>query len=201
MKREPSEKVQIRIVAGDLRGRKIACVVTPTLRPTPQMVREAFFSILGDAIPARPFIDIFAGTGVIGIEALSRGAKHATLLERDFQLASQIERYLKEFDVVDHGTVLRADVYRWAERWFPLAEPVNIFISPPFADLKNRLDQFLAMVRTLQDKVAVGSVITVQAELGFNEEALTGEGWERRQYGRNLLFVWVKLPAQEPLAA
>src|SRR5256714_13922335 len=105
MKRNLNEKVQVRIVAGDFRGRKVACVVTPELRPTPQMVREAFFSILGDAIPDRPFIDIFAGTGVVGLEALSRGAKHATFLERDFRLAGQIDHYLKEFGVAERALV------------------------------------------------------------------------------------------------
>ena len=64
MKRNLNEKVQIRSVAGALRGRKVACVVTPTLRPTPQMVPEAYFSILGDAVPERLFIDIFAGTRI-----------------------------------------------------------------------------------------------------------------------------------------
>src|SRR5262245_59095039 len=119
MKRNLNEKVQIRIVAGALRGRKIACVVTPTLRPTPQMVREAYFSILGDAIPERPFIDVFAGSGVIAMEALSRGARSAVFLERDFALAAQIDHYLKEFDLAARGMVLRADAYRWAERWLP----------------------------------------------------------------------------------
>src|SRR5271157_2566406 len=68
-------RVTIRIVAGALRGRKVVCNHSAELRPTPQMVREAFFSILGNAIPDRIFIDIFAGTGVVGIEALSRDAK------------------------------------------------------------------------------------------------------------------------------
>src|SRR5207249_2287321 len=95
------EKTQIRIVAGDLRGRRVTVTVTPELRPTPQMVREAFFSILGDAIPDRPFLDVFAGTGVVGLEAISRGARISTFLERDFQLAGQIEKYLKEFEVAD----------------------------------------------------------------------------------------------------
>src|SRR5881392_2389659 len=101
-------RTAIRIVAGKLRGRRVTCTVTPELRPTPQMVREAFFSILGDAIPERPFVDVFAGTGVIGLEALSRGAKHATFLERDFQLANQIDRYLKEFGLTESSLVLRS---------------------------------------------------------------------------------------------
>src|SRR5262245_37440796 len=72
------KRTQVRVVAGTLKNRRITCVVTESLRPTPQMVREALFSILGDAIPDRPFLDIFAGTGVVGLEAISRGASTAT---------------------------------------------------------------------------------------------------------------------------
>src|SRR6202165_5873516 len=92
-----AHRTQIRIIAGHLRGRKISCTVSEDLRPTPQMVREAFFSILGDAIPDRPFFDVFAGTGVLGIEALSRGASSAVFLERDFRLAGGIDGLLEGF--------------------------------------------------------------------------------------------------------
>jgi 16S rRNA G966 N2-methylase RsmD len=61
-----AEKTEIRIVAGSLRGRKLTVHVHPGMRPTPQMVREALFSILGNAVPGRPFYDVFAGTGVVG---------------------------------------------------------------------------------------------------------------------------------------
>jgi 16S rRNA (guanine966-N2)-methyltransferase len=193
-----NEKTTVRIVAGTLRGRRLTVTVTPDLRPTPQMVREAFFSILGDAVPERPFFDIFAGTGVIGLEAIGRGAKGATFLERDFQLAGQIDRYLKEFEVVDRGLVLRADVYRWVERWQPPAEPVNVFVSPPFADLKKRLDGFMEFVAALQNRLPLGSVLTVQAETGFAEDRMPGVGWDRRQYGRNLLFLWLKTAPPPP---
>src|SRR3954463_11216400 len=108
-------KTQIRIVAGALRGRRLSVQVHPGLRPTPQMVREALFSILGNAVPDRPFYDTFAGTGVIGLEALSRGAASVTFVERDFRLVADIDRLLREWDVADRATVLRADVYRWAE--------------------------------------------------------------------------------------
>src|SRR6266853_941038 len=94
-----SNRTQIRIIAGTLRGRKLACVVNEDLRPTPQMVREAFFSILGNAVPDRLFIDIFAGTGVVGMEALSRGASAAYLVERDLRLAQAIEKHLRQFDL------------------------------------------------------------------------------------------------------
>ncbi len=111
---QPS-KVHLRIVAGNLRGRKISAVVHEDLRPTPQMVREALFSILGNAVPGRPFFDVFAGTGVIGLEAISRGASEAIFVEYDAKLANAIDNRLREFEIQRSGHVLRADVYRWAE--------------------------------------------------------------------------------------
>src|SRR6516165_6704708 len=105
-------RTQVRIVAGVFRGRKVACTVNPNLRPTPQMVREALFSILGNAVPGRPFFDVFAGTAINGLEALSRGASQATFVERDFRLVEELERHIHAFGVGDSTRVARADVYR-----------------------------------------------------------------------------------------
>src|SRR5687768_13405021 len=125
-----TEKTEIRIVAGSLRGRKVTVTVHPGLRPTPQMVREALFSILGNAVPGRVFYDVFAGTGVVGLEAVSRGAARAALIERDARQATDILRYAEKFGVADRAQVLRADAYRWAERWVPpVGGPVNLFLS------------------------------------------------------------------------
>jgi len=186
-------RTQIRIVAGSLRGRKLACTVSPGLRPTPQAVREALFSILGDAVPGRPFFDVFAGTGAVGLEALSRGASEAAFVERDFRLIDDIERHLKAFAVSDRTRVIRGDVYRWAERWAPPAGAVNVFLSPPFPDLERRPDEMLTLLGGLQERLAPGSVLVLQAE---PEEMLArlprpGE-WDERHYGRNVLLFWVK---------
>src|SRR5436853_7862325 len=115
-------RTQLRIVAGALRGRKLTCTVNPELRPTPQMVREALFSILGNAVPGRPFLDVFAGTGVVGLEALSRGASAVTFVERDFRLVDELEKHLEAFGVGDRTAIAKADVYRWGERWQAPAE-------------------------------------------------------------------------------
>src|SRR4051794_33308441 len=109
-------RTQIRIVAGSLRGRKLTCRVDSNLRPTPQRTREALFSILGDAVPGRPFFDVFAGTGVVGLEALSRGASSGIFVERDFRLINDLEKHFREFKVGDRARIVRADVYRWVER-------------------------------------------------------------------------------------
>jgi 16S rRNA (guanine(966)-N(2))-methyltransferase RsmD len=192
-------KVQVRIVAGALRGRKLTCEISPELRPTPQMVREALFSILGNAIPDRRFYDVFAGTGVVGLEALSRGASGTEFIERDFRLGQDIDRHLKAFGFADEGTVRRADAYRWAEHWQAPLEPVNLFVSPPFPDLDRRTDDLLGLIATLQHKVQPGSVLVVQSEKGAPLEPLPrAEEWEERRYGRNVLLIWVR---EDPLAA
>jgi 16S rRNA (guanine966-N2)-methyltransferase len=184
---------QVRIVAGSLRGRKLICSVNEQLRPAPQMVREALFSILGDAVPGRQFYDLFAGTGAIGLEALSRGAASVVLVERDFRVAGEIERHVKLFQVADKAAVVRADVYRWGERWPGMPEPVNFFLGPPYADLERRPEMLLALIEGLQAKAAAGSVVVIQAE----ESPLLGKltrsgGWDPRRYGRNYLLIWVK---------
>jgi 16S rRNA (guanine(966)-N(2))-methyltransferase RsmD len=187
-------RTEIRIVAGALRGRKLTCSVNPKLRPTPQMVREALFSILGNAVPGRPFVDVFAGTGVNGLEALSRGASAAVFVERDFRLAQEIDRHLQSFHLADEAQVVRSDAYRWVQQWEPpVAQPVNVFLSPPFADLQRRPNEFLNLVTTLANKVADESVLVIQAEHPSPlAEAPALHGWEQRRYGRNLLLLWVK---------
>jgi 16S rRNA (guanine966-N2)-methyltransferase len=184
-------RTHIRIVAGKLRGRKIACTVTPELRPTPQMVREAFFSILGNAVPERIFIDVFAGTGVVGIEAISRGASSALLVERDPQLAKGIESHLRQFELTRVAKLYRTDCYRWVAAWMPPKTPVNIFLSPPFADLTHKTDDLIQAIATLQEKVPADSVIVVQSERGSPlDDAEQMRDWELRHYGRNELLIW-----------
>ena len=157
------------------------------------MVREALFSILGNAVPERAFYDIFAGTGANGLEAISRGASESIFLERDQRLAADIDKNLRKFEVSKLGTIVRTDVYRWAERWLPPSAAINVFLSPPFADLEQRADEFLGLVRLLMDKVAPDSTVSIQGETGFPEARLPDpEQWDLRKYGRNMLFIWVK---------
>jgi 16S rRNA (guanine(966)-N(2))-methyltransferase RsmD len=157
------------------------------------MVREALFSILGDAVPGRPFLDLFAGTGVVGLEAVSRGAGQVTLIERDFRVAGEIERHIRQFHVADQAAVVRADVYRWAERWPAPAEPVTLFLGPPYPDFERRPHDLLALIGGLQQKIAPGSVLVVQSEQSPTLDRLPDRAhWEVRRYGRNHLLIWVK---------
>lgn len=199
-----TSKTEVRIVAGSLRGRKLSVVVHPGLRPTPQMVREALFSILGNAVPGRVFYDVFAGTGVVGLEGVSRGASRAALIERDPRQVAGIQKYIDQFGVGDRAQVLRADGYRWAERWVPPpVGPVNLFLSPPFSDLQpDKVGEFLKLVNELLAKAPDESVLVIQAEDGFPTDRLPDPpAWDYRKYGRNILLIRVKGEEVEPGAA
>lgn len=186
-------RTEIRIVAGSLRGRKLTCTVNPNLRPTPQMVREALFSILGNAVPDRPFFDVFAGTGVVGLEALSRGARSVLFVERDFRLSGELERHLRAFGVQGSCRIDRSDVYRWAERWQPPQEPVTVFLSPPFADFERRPEDMVHLITIIKDKIPAESVLVLQAEEAVVLNAIRVlADWDERRYGRNHLLFWVK---------
>jgi 16S rRNA (guanine966-N2)-methyltransferase len=186
-------RTEVRIVAGSLKGRKLIVHVNPELRPTPQMAREALFSILGNAVPGRPFVDIFAGTGVVGLEALSRGASPATFVERDTRLAQDLDGYLRKFNLTRQSRIYRTDAYHWIAAWRAPAEPANVFLSPPFADLTERSSDLLTALRTLQEKVADESVIVLQSERGtaLEDHSLFAD-WEHRKYSRNVLLLWQK---------
>lgn len=189
------EKTELRIVAGSLRGRKITVFVHEDMRPTPQRVREALFSVLGNAVPGRIFYDVFAGTGIVGIEAVSRGASAARLIERDPKQTAAIQKEIDRFEIADKAQVLRADAYRWAERWIPTAGvPVNLFLSPPFPDLDAaKAKEFLDFTMALFAKAPDESVLILQAEDGFPLDELPDpELWDTRKYGRNLLLFRVK---------
>lgn len=88
---------QVRIVGGRWRGRKIPVTDAPGLRPTPDRVRETLFNWLESDIHGSRVVDAFAGTGVLGLEALSRGAQHALFIEQSAAVARPIEQSLNNF--------------------------------------------------------------------------------------------------------
>jgi 16S rRNA (guanine966-N2)-methyltransferase len=192
-------QTSLRIVSGILRGRKLTCNVEPKLRPMPDRVRESLFSILTSEISGRPFFDLFAGTGAVGMEGLSRGAAPVTFVEFDGKTAAEINRHLRQFSVADKGIVLKADVYRWASRWVPPTEPVTIFLGPPFPDFDDRQQELMGVVAVILAKLPPDSVFAIQSEKAFDPELLPEpEGWRHRVYGRNRLSLWRSQVATEP---
>lgn len=123
----------MRVVAGEFKGRRLAAPRGTRTRPTADRVREALFSMLGDVGGAR-VLDLYAGSGALGIEALSRGAAAAVFVERDPRALAAIERNLAPLGA--DAEIVRQDVRRW------LAGAVGpfdlVFCDPPY-DSASRL--------------------------------------------------------------
>lgn len=125
----------MRIVAGEFKGRQLAGPRTRVTRPTSERVREALFSIVGEFQGLR-VLDLFAGTGALGIEALSRGAEHVTFVERHAPTLGLLTKNLRTVFGGDippaRAEVVRADVVKQLVR---LDGPYDlVFIDPPYAD-------------------------------------------------------------------
>ena len=120
----------VRIVGGNLRGSKLAVPALADLRPTPQRLRETLFNWLMPAIDGARALDVFAGSGALGIEALSRGATHALMFERDRAQAARISADLARLRV-DGGEVRCVDAMQALEE--APAQPFDVaFLDPPF---------------------------------------------------------------------
>ena len=125
---------EVRIVGGAWRGRKIAVSGVPGLRPTPDRVRETLFNWLQFEIAGRRCLDLFAGSGALGLEALSRGAAEVVFVERERVAVDAIEAALARFGS-ERGRVVQADAFAWL-REAPRAAFDLVFVDPPFAEAR-----------------------------------------------------------------
>lgn len=120
---------KIRIIGGQWRGRRLPVADRAGLRPTPDRVRETLFNWLAGSIGGTRCLDLFAGTGALGFEALSRGAAAAVMVEQDTQLARQLEATRKFLDAAG-AEIIHGEGLTWlAQR----RDPFDIvFLDPPF---------------------------------------------------------------------
>ncbi|MBA2541205.1 MAG: 16S rRNA (guanine(966)-N(2))-methyltransferase RsmD [Deltaproteobacteria bacterium] len=131
----------MRIVGGTLGGRVLRAPAGASTRPTSEKVREAVFGILGQNALDGHVLDLFAGSGAVGIEALSRGAPHATFVDSARLALTATRGNLKDLGVEDRATVITSDAIAFAKRPLPEgAAPWRlVFVDPPYAsDLATR---------------------------------------------------------------
>jgi len=120
----------LRIIAGQLKGRRLDAPSWEGLRPTSDKLRETLFNILGPRVAGARVLDACAGTGAVGIEAISRGAAHVTFIDRDARAVALIGTNLARCAVTDGYTLIRADLGAVAR--IPQAEFDLIFLDPPY---------------------------------------------------------------------
>jgi 16S rRNA (guanine966-N2)-methyltransferase len=120
----------MRIIAGQRKGRRLQGPKSPGLRPTSDGLRETLFNVLGPSVEGARVLDGFAGTGAVGLEALSRGASHATFVERDPRALASLDANVRHCGAEDACAIIRDDfsrVHGLARGAFDL-----VFLDPPY---------------------------------------------------------------------
>ena len=146
----------MRVIAGIHRSRILKSLKGLALRPTSDRLRETLFNVLGPSVAGSRFLDLFAGTGAIGIEALSRGAAEVVFVENHPPAAALIRRNLASLGIRSGTTVLALDAHRTLEKLASrqqraIARFDFIFLDPPYAAAKDysRVLEFLGSADTL----------------------------------------------------
>ncbi len=195
----------MRITGGEFGGRNLKVPKSDAIRPTQDRVREALFNMIQFEVPGSDFLDLFAGSGAVGIEALSRGAKSATFVESNRRHMPVLLENLRLVSPaggpqLNFSTVL-ADVYRWIASYsgpgFSIA-----FADPPYALGEER--GYASVLATLAERGVVRPGGLFIAEMTAVQKAEETPGWELfrdRTYGKTRLCLWrrtVALPSHPP---
>jgi 16S rRNA (guanine966-N2)-methyltransferase len=176
-----------RIIGGTMRGRRLEFSPDPRTRPMKDRVRETLFDLVGTRVKGAIALDLFAGSGAIGFEALSRGASRAVFVERHFPTAAALRRSAKALEVTDRADVRSGDVLLWAKKLptapapLPVDAPWLVFISPPWEFFQSRPADVLALLAALERAAPAGSTFVVEADTAFDTGLLPdAEAWDIR---------------------
>ena len=128
----------MRVIAGKFRSRQLKSLKGMALRPTSDRLRETLFNVIADRVEGSRFLDVFAGTGAVGIEALSRGAREAVFIENHAPAAALIEKNLESLGLGAEARVLALDAARGLQRLAAEAAAKRkdydvVFLDPPYA--------------------------------------------------------------------
>jgi 16S rRNA (guanine966-N2)-methyltransferase len=189
--RELPAEGTLRIIGGRLRGRRITYTSQAGTRPMKDRVREAVFNLLGVEVEGKPALDLFAGSGALGLEALSRGAARATFVERHQPTAACIRRNCAELGLENEIEVIATDAFAWVARHAGAVQvPAVAFCSPPWDLFAERADDMLALIRALTERLATGSMIVVEADDRFDPAALPdAAAWDIRRYAPAVIAI------------
>ena len=154
----------MRIIAGELGGRRIDVPRGVELRPTYDRVRESLFATIEDRLTGARVLDLFAGTGSLGLESVSRGAAQSVFVERDARVIGHLKRTIEEFGVGDRCRVVRSDAVRFATSPHRGREPFDIIFADPPYDTDQALRVHEALDRW--SGVAAGGLVVIEHRAG-----------------------------------
>lgn len=184
----------MRITGGEFGGRNLKVPKTDLVRPTQDRVREALFNILQFEVPGADFLDLFAGSGAVGLEALSRGAKSVTFVEQNRTHLKVLRENLSLICPSQASTstavVVSADCYRYLATYSGAGFSI-VFADPPYALGEEK--GYASVLATLAARGVVRPGGLFIAEMTAVQKAEETPGWELfrdRTYGKTRLCIW-----------
>ncbi|MEB2287567.1 MAG: 16S rRNA (guanine(966)-N(2))-methyltransferase RsmD [Anaerolineae bacterium] len=177
----------IRVIAGAAKGRRLKMVPGDTTRPVMDRVKEALFNILGRGIVGSSFLDLFAGTGSVGIEALSRGAGRVVFIDRHPLAIRTIHENLERTRLTDRAEVLRADSLVYLRHPRPEAFEY-VYVAPP--QYKGVWKEVLLALDENRAHLQPEGVVIVQIDPHEREEVSLRalRPYDERVYGKTMLW-------------
>jgi 16S rRNA (guanine966-N2)-methyltransferase len=174
----------LRIIGGRFRGRKLLYSGDARTRPMKDRLREAVFNLVGPSIRGKHVLDLFAGTGALGLEALSRGADRATLVEQHYPTAKIILQNIAVLELQQQAEVVVGNVFVRFQRGLALTDrPWAVFCSPPYDFYVSRTQDVLEMIAGLMQTAPPESVFIVEADQRFDFSRLPDPtAWDVRPY-------------------
>ena len=180
----------MRITGGQFGGRNLKVPKTDLIRPTQDRVREALFNILAPEIAGADFLDLFAGCGAVGLEALSRGAKSVTFVEKERRHVAVLKENLSLFQNQTLTSIVLADCYRYIASYSGSGFSIA-FADPPYALGEEK--GYAQVLATLAERGVVRPSGLFVAEMTAVQRAEETPGWELlrdRIYGKTRLCIW-----------
>ena len=179
---------KLRIIGGTFRGRIIDYSGDPVTRPMKDNIREALFNLVGGWAKGKAVFDLFAGTGAIGLEAISRGSSRATMIERHFPTVKIIQQNIQTLDVASVAQVHASDTFFWVRKF--AKEPTNhpdepwmVFCCPPYDFFVERTEEVMTMLDSLIALAPPESIFVVESDRRFEHSQLpSADKWDIREY-------------------
>lgn len=179
----------MRIISGSLKGRKLSGYDIPGTRPTMDKVKESMFAMIQDRIRDQITLDLFAGTGSLGLEAISNGAKHCYFVDRNPKCTKVITTDVNLFGIKDQATILTMTVQKAIDYFQSRGVKFDlVFLDPPYKDFV-----IGDVLKTLKEKDLLNDQATLVCEMETNYEQMDDETFlllKSRQYGPKTVLIY-----------
>ncbi|MFP6751026.1 MAG: RsmD family RNA methyltransferase [Pirellulaceae bacterium] len=194
----------VRIIGGTLGGRNLHYSGDLRTRPMKDRLREAIFNLVGPRIKGMQAIDLFSGTGALGIEAVSRGATRAVLIERHFPTVGLIQQSINDLGLENQVAAIATDTFYWVEQGLETHLPLTanapwlVFCSPPYDLYQTEAGNIESMLQQIGELAPRESILVVESDDRYDNQQLPWPGsWDIRNYPPAVVAMWIK-PGGDP---